>query len=124
MSCGCVYAGNDGDIATFYRAKTYRARHVHVCNECGETIQPGEIYEYVSAYWCGDFDVLKTCATCLAVRSEFFCGNFTHRAIWEDLHCHIEDIGDDFDVDCLAGLPKAARDRVCDLIEDCWEATE
>lgn len=123
MSCSCVYVEADGANASFYRASTHCARKAHTCNECGGTIQPGELYEYVAASWGGDFEALKTCAICLAVRRVFFCGQFTHTTVWEDLRAHIEGIGDDFDVDCLAELPKDARDEVCDMIQEYWEAT-
>lgn len=123
MSCGCVYVENDADLMSFYSARTHRARKAHFCVECHGVIQPGELYEYIAARWDGDFTVTKTCGICLDVRAAFFCGNVTHGSMWNDLGYHIETFDGEIAPDCLAELPKVARDKVCDLIERYWEVT-
>ena len=125
MSCGCIYIEDgDGLMASLYHARTHQARKPHVCTECRGPIHPGELYEYVAANWDDDFQVMKTCYVCLAVRRAFFCGSFNHGAIWLDMNYHIIDLDGELDSDCLADLPKVARDKVCDLIQDYWEGTE
>ena len=120
MDCGCVYVDNDGDVAQFYHATRQRARKEHVCSECRGPILPGEKYEYVAARW-DSFDVLKTCPTCLAVRDAFFCGAFCHGVIWDDMQNHIDTYDGEISDECLAPLPKAARDKVCAMIQEHWD---
>lgn len=62
-SCAC-----DFDAPTFYRKREPRARTPHRCGECGGAIAPGEVYEYASGMWDGDFSVQKTCPRCLDLR--------------------------------------------------------
>lgn len=61
--CGCDY-----DAPTVYTVRQPKARKAHTCDECGATINPGEIYEYVSGVWEGRFNTFSTCGLCLDLR--------------------------------------------------------
>ena len=62
-ACHCDY-----DPADFYRKTERKARKFHHCYECNGGVQPGEIYEHVSAKWEGQVDSFATCCRCVALR--------------------------------------------------------
>ncbi len=47
---------------------TPRARKPHRCEECGRTIQPGEIYERYAGTWEGSFFTNIACHQCAELR--------------------------------------------------------
>ena len=73
MGCACV-CSVDYDRADVYSSKVVTARKQHKCCECGETIEPGGKYEYVSGCWDGSWDHYKTCEICLRIRNDVCCG--------------------------------------------------
>ncbi len=60
----------DFESPEFVNGKIVQAVKPHRCCECGRTINTGELYEYVSGQWCGDFQVFKTCGSCYATRQD------------------------------------------------------
>lgn len=70
METACDYDGYDNVMPEFYSRKIRRARKQHECSECGDKINPGERYEYVSGKWDGYFDVFHTCETCKRIRED------------------------------------------------------
>jgi len=56
------------DRPEFYVRETPTARKPHRCDECGETIAPGDVYERVRAKWDGHVSTFDTCARCWFVR--------------------------------------------------------
>ncbi len=65
--CGC----EDGESPEFCRWTKPRARKEHECRECRRTIAVGERYELIVGKWDGEFDSLRTCLRCEAVRDAF-----------------------------------------------------
>lgn len=120
MDCGCIYVGSY-DASKFYKAGTQIARKEHLCSECGRIINKGELYEKAVGKWDGRLDSFKTCNDCLSVRDNFFCNGFYHEGLWEDLDDHIREYNGDISEDCLSNLTVRAREKVCDIIEYCWE---
>ena len=117
--CGCIYVG-DFDEAQFCNQKNQTARKSHKCGECARVIQAGEIYEYSTQLFEGDFSVYKTCADCLGLRNAFFCEGWWWGELWRLVEQHLNE-GVELEVCCLDQLTSRARDRVIDLIDECTE---
>lgn len=122
MECSCVYFDpSSGDLSAFNDVTMPRARKAHKCCECGREIQRGETYESNKGCWDGQIEVYKTCSDCLSVRDEFFCDGWEFECIWDYMANHIKDMGDQLPWSGIANLTPAARDKVCELIEQNWE---
>lgn len=121
VECSCVYVENDGDVCAFERHKIVKAKKAHKCSECGTSISAGEKYEYSAGKWDGEIFVNKTCQTCLDIRKVIFCNGFCYGAIMVDLREHIIEMDCDISENFLSEMSPAARERVCKIIEDCWE---
>lgn len=122
--CSCVYVDADlGPAQWRIGPYTRRARKRHKCSECDREIIPGEKYEYLVARWSDmrKADTYRTCRDCLSVRDVFYCEGFFHEMVWEMLRDHIREAEGQIDLDCLIGLTPAGRERVCEIIEECWE---
>jgi hypothetical protein len=118
-TCGCIYVP-EYDPADFYYDEIRKAIKIHKCSECDRDIQPGEKYEKVVAKYEGDLRTYKTCPDCLSVRDVFFCAGFFHEGLWEYVAEHVEDMNGNISSECLIKLTPAAREKVCDLIEEAW----
>ena len=69
------------------------------CCECGETIEPGTVYEYVSAMWDGDHGVYETCIICTLIRDDLTpC--FVYGTLRETI---MQDYGIDINDECDMG---------------------
>jgi len=121
--CSCIHVG-DYEEADLFQAVTRIAHKTHKCCECHREIKPGEEYLHESGLWDGDWDKYKTCADCLSVRKEFFCGGGIYEMMWEDLGEHISDTNGEISEDCLVSLTEKARWRVCEMIEERWKWLE
>lgn len=64
--CDCSWTYHDGWSVGHEQIR--RARRAHVCCECGETIKPGDRYEYAAGCWDGDWSAFKTCLPCMRIR--------------------------------------------------------
>lgn len=70
-SCNYFYFGDNPDV---FESTMRTARKQHICYECGETINVGEKYEYVSGLWDGKWDHYKTCLICTKIADDYFDG--------------------------------------------------
>ena len=52
------------DMPSWWDERFPKARKEHYCDECAQTIKPGEIYQLVVGVWSGDFARFKTCSSC------------------------------------------------------------
>ena len=81
FSCECEYDGPE-----FFSCRTVKARKSHRCCECGEMIEPGDEYEYVSGKWEGDFATYCTCERCADLRDSYvglgYC--YFYGSLWSD----------------------------------------
>lgn len=119
-SCIAVYVDEGSE---FCSTSTPRARVVHKCCECERAILPGELYERAVNKYQGDLATSKTCLDCVSIREAFFCEGWYYGQIWEHLHEHLHDLvrgGEIPQASCMLSLTKAARDQICDLIEELW----
>lgn len=121
ISCACVAVDDDYDSPSFYYAKIRKARKVHKCYECKKPIQPGQKYEHVSGAWDGRIDSFNTCLDCVSIRNVLFCDGYLHGGQYDYLYEHIDNGNCGVDEDCLAALTAGAREKVCGMIEECWE---
>lgn len=84
LGCICLldnYDGAQAEVCT----ETYRtARKEHRCCECGGTIQPGAVYEYVRGLWDGYWSTFKTCLPCARIRQDYCC-SWTYGTLRETL---------------------------------------
>lgn len=117
-SCSCVYNEYDGPMADFTHHTTPVAKKTHHCCECGREIAVGEQYERNVGVWEGTF---KVCLDCVSVRDELFCDGYSYGMVWEDLGEHLRAIRGELSSDCMMNFTPAARDKVCELIQEMWD---
>lgn len=90
MECYC-----DDEPPELYCATRPIANRRHECEECNQTIQPGERYERVFGIWEGGNKVFKTCLYCLAIRDlceqRLNCLCWSHGNTMEDIRSHLEE---------------------------------
>lgn len=99
------------------------SRDIRKCVECNGVISAGDSYFFEVGEVEGDIYKFRTCMDCISVREELF-DDFTYEKIWEDL--------DDFIFDCSCEIPESrlsrltikAREKVCGMIEECWDNLE
>lgn len=120
-SCSCIYQAYDGPQATLHHVTTPLAKKPHECCECGRQIAPGEQYERVVGVWEGEFRTYKTCPDCLSIRNEMFCDGWSYGMVWEDLWEHLRETDGRLSDECMLNFTKAARDKVCELIQEMWD---
>jgi hypothetical protein len=89
--CACILV-DSYDSPAFYNAQRRKARKDHICDECGCTITPGNVYENATGKWDGCLDTFKCCSDCLSIRDSFFCDGYLHGGLWEYLSVHISDM--------------------------------
>ena len=121
MDCSCVYVDMDYFAPEFFVSKDRKARKAHTCCECGATINTGDNYRVESGKWEGVFNYYKTCSACIEIRDKFFCEGYYFEMLMELLNNHIQEIDGDVSASCLSILSPNAREKVCELIEACWE---
>ncbi len=80
---------DDDDRPQVYVSNLRKARKTHKCYECGNTINKGEKYEYVSSIYDGIPSNFKTCFLCYDaknyVRSFVKCFRFSHGSLFDDI---------------------------------------
>jgi hypothetical protein len=69
LSCGCDYEGN-------YGSRPRTARKLHQCEECGQTIQPGEVYEFHTFFGSDYISNHKTCERCTDLADSMVASGF------------------------------------------------
>lgn len=82
---------DDGDGWEFFREGDRRARKPHRCDECGRTIDAGEVYRFGSGLTDGWFSQWKTCHQCVQACRWLnkVCHGYLINAAEEDLGHHI-----------------------------------
>lgn len=121
-SCDASIADYEGpDVCN---SKITKARNAHKCTECGQPIDLGTEYEYVTGRWDGDDHTYKTCSDCLSLRRQFFSRGYYYEMLWENFWEYVDGIGAEIPESCIAVLPPGARAKVCEMIEDWWDKDE
>jgi hypothetical protein len=118
MECTCTVAFDccASDPIIDFNAATKLATEPITCDECRATQSSGK-YTHVTGF---DYDSKishNICGDCTAVKNVFFDEGFVLGALWDELEMHIEETDGEIPEDCIKGLPKAARDRICDMLE-------
>ena len=133
-SCECVVVDTSEAYAHTYCATINNEPFGDIkCCECSRII-PEREYRRVEACWQEwdsesdrDFGGRKpdhhyhTCDDCLSVRKAFFCDGWHNELVWEYLAEHIDEMDGKISSDCLIPLTPTARNKVCDMIQECWE---
>lgn len=119
MSCSCVYIHQEYD-SEILKEKTVKAKRKYKCCECGETIQAGELHEYVFGVDDGPFH-FRTCADCVAIKKLFFCYGWVYTMVLDDLLNHFYAVRGEVDSECLLALPESARWKVMDLLDKTFD---
>ena len=122
MECACISASID-DAAEVLSRKKITAKKHHKCCECGIQIEPGSQYWYEKIICDGYHDRYKTCLDCMSVREHLFC-DFYYEMIWETVREFIEEHPEDLPWAKISRLTPVARDKVCAIIEEAWEAAD
>jgi hypothetical protein len=122
MECACIDAC-DGDLSTMLLDKKVTARKQHKCCECRRVIERGETYRKESALYDGSVTTYKTCIDCSSIRDAFVCSWYWGE-ILEAVENTITDNYCDISESGIASLTPAARDRICEMVEDCWASSE
>jgi hypothetical protein len=114
----CVYVDCDSS-PDFLTCAHVKARKPHKCFECGRRIAIGDIYEYVTGKWEGEFDTFKTCDLCAEIRAVFFCESWLYGNMWDEMR---EQAFDKLTTagPCFAELSPAAKQFVLDKWKD-WK---
>lgn len=78
------------DPARVYATKTIPARKPHRCDECGLTIQPGDLYERATMLYDDRWDTYRSCSECMEAEAWLTeqCGGFCHAGVLDDLRDH------------------------------------
>jgi len=100
ITCDCSI--DVGEPMSPHMVQIRTARKQHKCCECGEIIEPGQQYEFVSGATYGQWDTFKTCLTCRNIRDDYcpygWYYGFLEEHLWECLGLNYitgEDIDDD-----------------------------
>jgi len=119
----CIDMGYDGEN-DFFSQSVVKARKSYHCEECGEQIGCGVLYERsTGGKFEGDIWTAHTCLLCKEIRDAFVCGSY----IFGELFREIEEVmfpiwNEHGPIDCLAKLKtKEARDEVRHRYKE-WES--
>ncbi len=119
MDCSCDASAIGCDsVVTLYQKYDRRALKYHRCNECRRAIKKNETYTIEKFRDDERFHTYKTCNDCQSVRQVFFSKGYYFEALWADMGSFIHDAKGQIPEDCIAQLTPAARNKVCDLIEE------
>lgn len=112
MSAVCCPLSSCDEPPSVYRTTHPIARKAHRCEECGETIAPGQRYELYKSLFDGKWETTKTCASCVEIRDHFRCDNsYCIGQLWEELE---QNFFPDMTAGgpCLDGLSPEAKARL------------
>ncbi len=117
----CLVDADEGD-GFKVQQKVIKARKIHKCCECGNTILPGNQFEHYTGSQDGSLFHYKTCLVCVEIRNRFCCGwEFT--SVLEDIQYALYE-EEDLNLGCVDGLSKAALDLILPMIESAWKEEE
>lgn len=119
MDCSCsAHSGYDDDEHSWGK-RIVKAAKEHKCYECHGAIHKHEEYHYHTVFSPGTIDNFKVCRTCQNVIDQFFPNGWMFGSIWDDLRSYIDSSWiDDLPSDCISKLVPAARDKVCDILQE------
>lgn len=123
MECACVSVDVDDYecCSELISDKWHKARKDHRCCECHRTIVNGEQYRRETLSDDGKISTYKTCADCESLKGAFFCGGYLFGNVWGDFQESFSDCFEDLPWSKLPDLTPAARNRVFEMIEECWD---
>lgn len=124
MDCSCIYVGDTEDGQHMLNQKTCIARKVHVCGECGITIDKKTPYEFEQMVYDGRIDTFKTCMDCMSVRDAMFCDGWWYEQMWDNVRDHAESVNGQIKESCLLSLTPKAMFKVIEIIDRYWENNE
>ena len=94
-NCCCIDYLEPADV---WNQRVIRSRKEHKCEECGDAIAKGKIYERTSMLFEGRWSTHITCARCANIRDEYFtCGC--------EMGNMVEDFRECFGFDYRDGIP-------------------
>lgn len=116
VTCCPLSSGEDSG-PSFSHTEVRKARKVHECCECGQSIAVGVRYEFTSGAWDGNMSTYKTCLVCVELREHFGCEGWIYEQLWEDLEenfvPYMKAGGP-----CMDGLSPLARKALFDAFAD------
>jgi len=120
--CSCSIDSLDGDCYEDVEQRIFikENKSTQKCCECGRKILIGEEFEWYKGRYDGHFYTHYTCQDCLSLRNSFF-SSWMFENLWESFRDNMEDCGWQVPEKCLAKLTLAAREKVCQMIEESWE---
>lgn len=125
MSCECqidITGEGDGVLACCNEA-IRKARKKYGCYECEAVIEPGDQYECATGVSEREWYTIRTCMDCKSVRDALFC-RFEYGVIWDDIWDTLRSTEGLPAASCMMAMTKTARDKICDLLEEVWEAAD
>ena len=110
----CCPLSEPDEYCKVYNVDQRRARKEHVCGECGDTIGVGELHEYITMLFDGQWSTHRQCLLCSEIGDHFSCGRGRLlETLWDELR-------DSFFPDmvaggpCMQGLSPAAKQKLID----------
>jgi len=87
MFDACIYVDHGCGSPTVWESTIRRARKHYKCEECCESIDPGDRYHYYRALWDGIWFTHRTCFECHMIHQSLFRGDGPEAgAMWEYIH--------------------------------------
>jgi hypothetical protein len=123
MECSCFDIEVDGDSIMSSIDEIAEANQGRKCTECGRKIRYGEEYRFEVGAFEGDYEVYKTCLDCNSLR-EVLLGSFYYGNIRDGIRECVVECGGRINLDKLSELTVAAREWICELVEQQWEEWE
>ena len=120
MDCSCEVNVDNDDWGEDCKEEMVKAWMPKKCSECFRVIPILELHELAVGTWEGREQIFRTCMDCVTVREAMFPNGWSFTQIWEDIWEHVYD-SCSIPEDCLAKLTPYGRERLCLIIEDCWE---
>lgn len=117
LQCSCYC----DESPQFYCERTVTARKAHVCEECGEQIQPGEKYITGSGKFDGVFFTRKVCLQCEQLGQNFGC--YCLGALYDEILEWALEAGSDLPPELFDGLSAAGAAKLERLVLNKLEAT-
>ena len=131
MECSCSIDGY-GDDEQYYDCDTailawHCLQSFYICDECGKKFKEGDRFECAKCFYENpddgepeELNIHVTCLDCLSLRENFF-RSWSYGMTWDDFRIHAEECNGQLPEKCIAKLTPMAREKVCEIIEKCWE---
>lgn len=103
MSCRDICIDMDADVDNeFSFVEIRKARKAHTCCECHDCIFPGSYYEVSVGKWEDEIWRVKTCQSCMEIRTALVCGTWYYGQLWEAIE---ESVYPRFQIECMIEIP-------------------